>query len=299
MSKVTLLDGGMGQELLSRSSREVTPMWSADVMLNEPDLVRDLHRDFILAGARVITLNTYTATVSRLTREGYIDQLENLHNSAMQAAQDAINMAEIDHVKIAACLPPLVASYRPEVSLTFSESLREYRKLMDLQSAASDIVICETMSSITEALAACTAAKESDKLVWVALSVQDTSSITSDSRRLRSGELLSDALDAIKQLQPDAVLLNCSKPEAIDACWPLMQISGLQVGAYANGFTCVETLYPGDTVEHLRSRKDLSPQKYAEHAINWVNRGASIVGGCCEIGPQHIRRIHEALCDEH
>lgn len=58
MSNITLLDGGMGQELLRRSKRPATPMWSADIMLNEPNLVSDLHYDFIQAGASVITLNT-------------------------------------------------------------------------------------------------------------------------------------------------------------------------------------------------------------------------------------------------
>lgn len=296
MSDVILLDGGMGQELLRRSSRKVTPMWSADIMLNEPELVRDLHRDFILAGASVITLNTYTATAPRLRREGYIDEIEILHNNAVQAAVDAIDMAQVKDIRIAASLPPLVASYRPEVSLSFAQSLQEYRLLMELQSAKSDIVICETMSSITEALAACTAAKESDKPVWVALSVKDSAnSAKSDSLQLRSGEPLCDALDAIKQLQPDAVLLNCSKPEAIDACWPLMQNSDLTVGAYANGFTSVDKLYPGDTVVHLHARKDLSPAQYASQVIKWVDQGASIIGGCCEIGPLHIRAVYDAL----
>ncbi|MFT4845855.1 MAG: S-methylmethionine-dependent homocysteine/selenocysteine methylase, partial [Cellvibrionaceae bacterium] len=68
MNPITLLDGGMGQELLRRSSRAITPLWSADIMLNEPKLVRDLHRDFIASGAQVITLNTYSATPQRLAR---------------------------------------------------------------------------------------------------------------------------------------------------------------------------------------------------------------------------------------
>jgi S-methylmethionine-dependent homocysteine/selenocysteine methylase len=85
MSIVTLLDGGMGQELLRRSARKVTPMWSADIMLNEPVLVRDLHREFIESGARVITLNTYTATPQRLKRENELGQLTNLHHSISTA----------------------------------------------------------------------------------------------------------------------------------------------------------------------------------------------------------------------
>ena len=121
MSKVTLLDGGMGQELLRRSSRKVTPLWSADIMLNEPLLVRDLHSEFITSGARVITLNTYTATPQRLERDGELSQLTHLHQQAMNAAKNAIEITECDGVSIAGCLPPLVASYRPDVSLSFED----------------------------------------------------------------------------------------------------------------------------------------------------------------------------------
>ena len=75
---ITLLDGGMGQELLARSQREITTMWSADIMLHEPELVRDLHLDFINAGAQVITLNTYTATPQRLAKNNALAQLSSL-----------------------------------------------------------------------------------------------------------------------------------------------------------------------------------------------------------------------------
>ncbi len=293
MSTITILDGGMGQELLRRSSREVTPMWSADIMLNEPELVRDLHREFIDSGARVITLNTYTATPQRLKRENQFEQLTHLHHAAMHVAQEAIELSQRDDVAIAGSLPPLVASYHPEVSLSYEDSLMSYRQLVALQSPASDIFICETMSSICEAQAACTAAKESGKPVWVAFSVSDT-----QPNQLRSGELLQDALDELEVLSPDAILLNCSQPEAISACWPLMQQSQAKIGAYANGFMSIDALYPGDTVEELEMRTDMSPEQYAAHAMHWVQKGASIIGGCCEIGPDHIKSLHAKLQNE-
>ncbi|MFQ3208445.1 MAG: S-methylmethionine-dependent homocysteine/selenocysteine methylase [Glaciecola sp.] len=293
MSSITLLDGGMGQELLRRSSRAVTPMWSADIMLNEPMLVRDLHREFIDSGARVITLNTYTATPQRLKRENQLAQLAQLHQRAMNAAQEAIDLADCNEVKIAGCLPPLVASYRPEVSLSFEDSLATYRRLVELQSRASDLFICETMSSITEARAACTAAIESGKPVWLALTVSDDYP-----EQLRSGESLKDALLALESFNTQATLLNCSQPEAISGCWSLLSKQKGPFGAYANGFVSVESLYPGDTVETLEMRQDLSPQQYTEHAMSWVRNGASIIGGCCEIGPQHIKALHSRLRSE-
>ena len=293
MSTVTLLDGGMGQELLRRSSRVITPMWSADIMLNEPILVRDLHREFIDSGARVITLNSYTATPQRLKRENELQQLENLHQLAMNAAQKAVELSQRNDVAIAGCLPPLVASYRPDVSLSFKDSLDTYRRLVELQSPASNLFICETMSSITEARAACTAALESGKPVWVALTVSDA-----HPQQLRSGESLEDALKALASFDTQATLLNCSQPEAITACWELLRMTQSKVGAYANGFISVDSLYPGDTVEELSIRQDMSPQQYAEHAMSWVRNGASIIGGCCEIGPGHIKALHSRLCHE-
>jgi S-methylmethionine-dependent homocysteine/selenocysteine methylase len=280
MSTVTLLDGGMGQELLRRSSRVITPMWSANIMLNEPMLVRDLHREFIDSGARIITLNTYAATPQRLQRENELSQLENLHQLAMNAAKEAIELSQRNDVAIA-------------VSLSFEDSLTSYRQLVALQSPASDLFICETMSSITEARAACTAAIESGKPVWVALSVSDE-----NPEQLRSGELLKDALQVLAYFDIQAILLNCSQPEAITACWDLLKVTRHKIGAYANGFVSVDSLHPGGTVEKLGIRQDMSPQQYAEYAMGWARNGASIIGGCCEVGPKHIKALHSQLCDE-
>jgi S-methylmethionine-dependent homocysteine/selenocysteine methylase len=72
----------------------------------------------------------------------------------------------------------------------------------------------------------------------------------------------------------------------------------VRVGAYANGFISVDSLYPGDTVEELEMRQDMSPQQYAKHAMDWVRNGASIIGGCCEIGPEHIKALYGSLCSE-
>ena len=290
MAHITLLDGGMGQELLRRSAREVSPLWSADIMLNEPQLVRDLHSDFIAAGARVITLNTYTATPPRLKREHQLNELQKLHDLANQAALTAVAQSGHSNVRIAACLPPLVASYHPEMSLSYAESLSYYRQLAELQNPASDLFICETMSSILEASAASAAALETGKPVWIALSVCDD-----NQQLLRSGETLKSAIEELDTLGVEAIVLNCSQPEAITHSWPVLKKSAKQIGAYANGFTSIEELYPGDTVEVLNARKDLGPQEYAKHAMKWVQNGASIIGGCCEIGPLHIKALRDAL----
>ncbi|WP_292259060.1 homocysteine S-methyltransferase family protein, partial [Mesorhizobium sp.] len=89
MTSVILTDGGMGQELVRRSQSEPTPLWSARVLIDEPELVRDLHAEFIRAGARVITINTYSATPERLAREGAEELFKPLQKRGIELARQA------------------------------------------------------------------------------------------------------------------------------------------------------------------------------------------------------------------
>ncbi len=288
--RVTLIDGGMGQELLKRSGAKPTPLWSAQVLMDKPDIVRDLHADFIKAGARVITLNTYSVTPERLERDGDIADFEPLQKSAIDIAKSARSSVGQSDVRIAGCLPPLVGSYRPEEAPEYDVMLATYRLIVKQQQQEVDLFMCETMSSVAEANAALTAAAESGLPVWVALSVQDD-----NSGLLRSGEPLAEAVTSIDKIGASATLLNCSKPEAIDACWKILAAGRAPIGAYANGFTSISALEPGGTVDALEARHDLNPESYARFAMNWVEQGASIVGGCCEVGPEHIAAIASSL----
>ena len=289
---ITLLDGGMGQELLKRSSNEVTPLWSTQVMIDEPEIVRDVHLDYIFAGSRVITLNAYTMTPERLTRDGQIEDFERLHVAAINAAISAREAAGIPEVKIAGCLPPLVASYHAEVAPQYETMLKSYSKIVAIQAPHVDVFLCETMSSIAEAKAALVAAKESGLPVWVSLTIADN-----DQGLLRSGEALSDAVAMLDEFGADAKLLNCSKPEAISASWSKMKSDQGLTGAYGNGFTSIDILKPGGTVKSMQSRTDLGPAAYAEFAMEWVTNGAGLIGGCCEVGPAHIAELSKRLTE--
>ena len=287
--QVVLLDGGLGQELRRRSSRPASPLWSSQVMLDEPDLVTAAHRDFIDAGARVITANTYSATPQRLTRDADIGLFESLHAAALSAAHNAREESGQD-VRIAGCLPPLVASYRPDVAPDDATCLRDYRRMVAAQAGGVDLFICETMSLAREARAATMAAAESNLPVWTSFTVDD-----GDGTRLRSGEPLTDAARDIVDAGAERVMVNCSVPEAVTTAMDVLAELGVAFGGYANGFTSVAELQPGGTVDVLEARTDLDPAAYADHALRWVEQGATIVGGCCEVGPAHIAALAERL----
>ena len=289
---VVLLDGGVGQELYRRSRRPASPLWSVQVMMDEPELVEAVHLDFIEAGARIITLNTYTATPHRLAREGVAETFDALHAAAAAAARAARERSG-QTVRIAGCLPPLVGSYRPDLTPPADVCLADYRRIVSVQADHVDLFLCETMLSAAEARAATTAAGESGRPVWTALSVDDA-----DGTLLRSGEGVAEGAQAAIDAGAEAVLINCSSPEAVAAALPALAAAGVPFGAYANGFVFVGALQPGGTVDVLEARDDLDPPTYAGHAMAWVGAGAAIVGGCCEIGPAHIAALGHRLAAE-
>ena len=281
----------MGQELMRRSGKSPTPMWSAQVMLDAPDLVQGLHADFIRAGANVITINAYSATPERLARDATVDYFEPLQRSSINAAIQARDECGIESVRVAGCLPPLVGSYHPEAGLSYEKTLRTYQSIVSLQAPHVDLILCETMASVSEAELSATAAKESGLPVWMGLTLDDE-----DPACLRSGEPWQLAVEALERIGVDAILINCSKPETISAIWgDFKMLSPMPVGAYANGFTSIDALSPGGTVRSLQAREDLGPDAYADVALEWVAGGAAIIGGCCEVGPEHIACLSNRL----
>ncbi len=298
MTGVILLDGGMGQELIKRSPAEPTALWSAEVMMHMPELVQQVHLDFIRAGARMITVNAYSCTRDRLEPHGHGAEFEALQRRACELA-GAARDASGEDVAIAGCLPPLAWSYRPELANDPDEIAPLYAEIAALQAPHVDLFLCETMSHSGQALGAARGALEGGggKPVWVSWSLADDRSC-----RLRSGESIAEAAARLEGLAVGARLLNCSVPEAIEAAMPdLASVSvplGAPFGAYANGFTGIAADYgPGATVRALSGRDDLTPDAYAEIALGWVEAGATIVGGCCEIGPAHIETLAHRLAE--
>jgi len=287
--EVVLLDGGMGQELRRRSSRPASPLWSAQVMLDEPQLVVAAHRDFIDAGAQVITVNTYSATPQRLARDADPELFEPLHAAALSAARRAREESGRG-VRLAGCLPPLVASYHPDVVPDEDTCLEGYRRMVESQAGAVDLFLCETLSLAREARAATRAAAQSGLPVWTSFTVDD-----GDGGCLRSGEPLAGAAREALAAGAERVVVNCSVPEAVSTAMGELAGLGVPFGGYANGFVSALALQPGGTVDALESRNDLDPAAYAGHALGWVGQGATLVGGCCEVGPAHIAALADRL----
>jgi S-methylmethionine-dependent homocysteine/selenocysteine methylase len=289
-----LLDGGMGRELRARGVHISPTIWSANALLVAPEVVEQLHFEYLAAGAEVITTNSYGVIRDDLAKEGIEARFAELNDLAGRLAVSARDRSG-RKAAIAGSLPPLRGSYRPDLVGPFEEIEPRYREQAAALLPHVDLYLCETMSSAAEAVAAATAACRTGKPVWVAWTLHEDRS-----GRLRSGETVEDAMRAIAHLPVSGFLVNCCAPESIAAAMPALagKAPG-PAGGYANAFAPVPPTWrldgdaPSDGL--LKLRGDLDPDHYARHAEHWLESGAKLVGGCCGTGPQHIARLRRLL----
>ncbi|WP_295312455.1 homocysteine S-methyltransferase family protein [Roseobacter sp.] len=288
MTAITLLDGGMGQELVHRAGDRPTALWSTQVMSDHPGLVQQVHEDYFSAGATVATTNSYAVHHDRLAGTGMEGRFAELHGLAIaeaKAARDAHGSG-----RIAGSIGPLRASYRPDLHPVSQTAVPLLAEVAHLLAPHCDLLLLETVASVAMARDALKGARETGLPVWMSLTVSD-----SDGSMLRSGEPLEAALEVAGEA--DAVLINCSAPEAITKGLPVVAQTGKPYGGYANGFVQITQDFLKDkpTVDSLEMRRDMGPRAYAGYVMEWVGSGATIVGGCCEVSPAHIAEIAHRL----
>lgn len=289
-SSITLLDGGMGQELIHRAGDRPTPLWATRVMIDHPGMVQAVHDDYFAAGASLATTNTYALHHDRFINFGLDHRFLDFYEAALSEAEAA--RAKHGRGLLAGSMGPLVASYRPETLPPHAESVAKYAEVAAILAPRVDLLIGETVASLAHARALIEGAQQGapGKPLWLSVTVEDR-----DGTLLRSGEKLADLAPLLDGLA--AVLANCSAPEAMDQAMPVLGTFGRPFGAYANGFQQITSDFLKDnaTVDALSNRPELTPERYADFAMGWVAQGATLVGGCCETGPAHIAELARRL----
>ena len=278
----------MGQELIRRGADRQSRMWAAWALVYDPELVAAVHTDYIAAGVDVLTTNTYSTFADRFEELGLGDRTEELTRLAGRLAREAADTAGRD-VMVAASLPPLRHSYNPNPDATYEELRYEYSEMVGHLAESVDLFLPETMGALFEAQAAVDAARESGQMVWVSFTLQG-----SPGPHLLDGTSFAEAVASI---DADAYLINCCSPEAISSALPILRAAtDRPIGAYANAFQDMPLGWRAREGDPLPSaRTDIGKERYAQVVLEWVDIGAEIVGGCCEIGPDHIERLRQLL----
>lgn len=287
----TMLDGGNGHMLRRLGVSIEGEVGSLQRFLgvalankNQSELVLEAHRAFIKAGASVITTNTYSCIprcleLDTARRSDYLDLIHSGCKLAVKAKEEAL--ASENCVSVAGCVPPLTASYRPDQVLKSSELEANYSEITSALAQYVDLFLVETMSLEREALAAATAASKHGLPVWLSFIA-----VESDPLTLPSGEQLVAAAQTVAKHTPNlvAVLVNCCTPEAATLAIPNLRSAlpnNIAVGMYPNAFA---TSGNGDTYS-----SDLTPANFADLTWSSLHCGATIVGGCCGIFPEHLQ----------
>lgn len=288
-----ILDGGFGRELARRGAPFRQPEWSALALTEAPEIVKEVHLDFIRAGAEVITTNNYAVVPFHIGQDRFDNEVRDLVQVAVNQAKLAVSESDKD-VLIAGCLPPLFGSYRADL-FKQEEAQKLAKPIIETLSPHVDFWLAETQSCIAEVETVHALLPKDDRDFWVSFTLQDE--IQQEKPLLRSGENIEQIAELLKRLNADAVLFNCCQPEVILQAIVAIRKhlpDHIQIGAYANAFPPQNSeVTANDGLDEVRA--DLNPDLYLKFAQAWKNAGATLIGGCCGIGPEHISTLSKFL----
>ena len=298
-SGAVVLDGGLATELERRGADLNHRLWSAKVLVKQPDLVRDVHLDDFRAGADVATTASYQASERGLREAGYSSaESRDIVQSSVRLAQEARERFveerdAVDHT------PPLIAGsagcygayladgseYRGRCGLTHDELMEFHRPRVEwLIGAGADLLAFETLPSLGEAEAvAALLCDFPETQAWVTFSCRDD-------RHVSEGQTVEEcAIAAAEAPNVVAIGANCTAPR---------HIAGL-IPRFAAATDRLVIVYPnrGDGWD-ARKRTWLAceePVSFADLARTWCDLGARFIGGCCRTTPEDIRAMAESL----
>tara|TARA_Y100001934_G_C12353499_1_gene776740 strand:- start:865 stop:1752 length:888 start_codon:yes stop_codon:yes gene_type:complete len=287
--KITILDGGMGRLLRKMGAPFQYPEWSALALMKAPKSVVKAHNAFIEAGAEIITTNNYAVIPFHIGQDRFDEQGRSLIKLSGEIARQCANDAK-SSVKVAGCLPPAFGSYRADL---YDDKKADdiYIPMIEELEPYIDFWLAETISSVQEAQKIGELLKGNSKPFWLSFTVKDRAD-RKEKPQLRSNESIEQAIETAKILNVSALLFNCSQVEEMKDVLDIVQKSDLKIpyGVYANAFEPISQDQDVST-DGLTIREDNSVSDYLEHAKKWVSQGATIIGGCCGIGPEHIKGL--------
>jgi S-methylmethionine-dependent homocysteine/selenocysteine methylase len=285
--EVVILDGAMGTELQRRGVPMDDVAWDAAALATHPDLVREVHEDYIEAGAEVIITNTFATARHVLEPAGMGREFRALNVRAVTLAKEAREDVADGPVLIAGSISTMSARADNTYEPPAREARDNYREQAEvLADSGVDVIVLEMMRDLEHTSYAMEAAVATRLPVWVGFSCRITDEGTVV---LPDGNhTLAEALEQVPPL--GASLLSIMHTLAEDTPAALREVTGRwsgPVGAYPHSG---EFIMPNWQFINM-----ISPEDFTKQAQGWTGMGVQLVGGCCGIGPEHIRLLGERL----
>lgn len=281
-----LLDGAIGTALIGAGMppQACPEQWALD----HPSVVTDLQRRYVQAGSTVLYTPTFGANRVRLKPYGLDGQVAAM-NAALTALTRRVAEEAGGRCLVAGCIGSAGLPPEPWGDAPFDQLTAIYAEQADtLCRAGVDLLVCETMTSLTEARAALLAARGTGLPVWVTLTVDE------HGRTFSSGRLL-PAVITLQSLGASAVGVNCFAPSSPDGDWDNAVLAMTEPLAEAFPHATVPLIAKPNA---LTKSGNLPPEDFARHMNALLDAGAVIVGGCCGTTPDHIAALRRVL-DNH
>ncbi len=297
-----MLDGGLATELEERGYRLDNDLWSARILMEEPEAIRSVHYDYLKAGADCITTASYQASIEGFMKTGVSEEealsLISLSVTLAEEARELFMKNDAPGAEVR--LPPIIAGsvgpygamladgseYRGDYKISKAELLAYHEPRWEILSESSvNLLACETIPSFQEAEVLLNLLKESPgTFAWISFSCRD-------GERISDGTLIKECASLFENCeQAIAIGVNCTAPKYISSL-----IKQVQSGAPSKQVI----VYPNSG--ELYDAKERSWIAASDSVTNsfepgrWYKEGARLIGGCCRIGPTHIHEMHEAL----
>jgi len=282
--QLILLDGATGTELEKRGVPMGSKVWSAKAILTHPETVRMVHEDYIRAGVDIITANSFSTARHMLLPAGLMSNFRQLNLKAVQLAIRARDNVASEPVAIAGSIAPTTFCSDPSKCYPpLDEAFAWYAEQAEiLAEAGVDLLLIEMIENIEQGSLAVAATCRSGLPVWLGFSCRsnETGAIM-----LWEEEIpLAEAIAAITPIGGSAAfIMHTEVAETTEAFAILKRCWQGTLGVYAHSGRFVMPNWIFNDV--------ISPKEYAAEAQRWIEMGARIIGGCCGIGPAHIREL--------
>lgn len=283
-----VIDGGMGTQLEKIGVPMDDKVWSSRAVLSHPNAVRQVHEDFITAGAEVIITNTFAAARHMLEPGGLADHVKDINLNAVKLAQQARDSAAEGPVAIAGSICEWAPTDDPEWHTpgAIGRSTREQAGL--LAEAGVDLIALEMCEKTTFSVAATSAALEIGLPVWIGVSARthkDGGPLSVFSYEDPDFESLVKCLAGYPAMMMN--IMHTPVPDVEKAMEVVKRYWNRPVGIYPeSGYFTMPNWHFVDVIE---------PEALVKAAQTWIGNGARMVGGCCGLGPEHISALRQAL----
>ena len=293
--KTRILDGGMGQELLHKGLKPKGTLWSAHALIDEDchQLVIDTHLDFINAGAEVIVTSTFTARRNRLIQNDCEKYFEKINIKAVELAQKARDVSKKE-ILIAGGLPNQKQTYTADLGKDLDTIEKNFCDQAKMLRNGIDFYYLDVMSSGLECEIALKAIESFNLPVLVGVHLRDNG-------QLPSGEKIENIVKKYKNKNWLGIIMACISPKAYEVVANDLKKIDIAYGFKLNAFKKIPVGYTvaskdawgnaGNPNTVLGTNTDLNESRFYEYAKKFMENGATILGGCCEIRPSHIKEI--------